>query len=146
MRPIAYGAVALMTCLAFAAACSRTTPEERLRETVSALQEAIDARDASAISELVAADFVGNEGLDREGARRLAAAVFLRHREIGAVLGPVDVSLSGDTHASVDFTAMVTGGGGGWMPESGQVYRVRSGWRVEEGEWRLTSAEWTPQL
>ncbi len=146
MRRIARTAAAVLACLALAAGCTLATPEQRLRDTVSALQESIDARDAGAIAEVVAADFVGNEGIDRDGARRLAAAVFLRHRAVGAQLGPLDVRLTGDTHATVEFSAVVTGGGGGWLPETGQVYRVRSGWRVEDGEWRLTSAEWTPQL
>ena len=32
------------------------------------------------------------------------------------------------------------------LPESGQVYDVRSGWRLRDGEWRMTSIEWTPKL
>lgn len=128
------------------AACSRGTPEERLRAQLAQLQQAVDARDASAVSEVLADDFVGNEGMDREAARRLALAVFMRHRDVGLRAGPLDVKMNGDAHATVSFTAAATAGSGGLLPDSAQVYRVRSGWRLQDGDWRLTSAQWSPQL
>ena len=44
------------------------------------------------------------------------------------------------------FDAAVTGGAGGLLPQSGQVYDVETGWRLEGGEWRLVNAEWQPRL
>jgi hypothetical protein len=135
----------LYACLA-AAACQRATPEQQLRDTVDGLQQAIDERDAGDVARTLAADFVGNDGLDREAARRMATAMFLQHRQVGARLGPLEVRMTGDAHAKVEFTAALTGGSGGWLPDSGQVYRVRTGWRIEDGEWRMSSAQWQPQL
>lgn len=132
-------------CMAVAG-CARQAPEERLRTTVAGLQAAIDARDAGAIADHVADDFVGNDGMDRDAARRLAVAVFLRHRDVGVRIGPLDVAMTGDTHATVAFTAAASGGSGGLLPDSAQVYRVRTGWRMQDGDWRMTSADWTPQL
>ena len=40
-------------------------------------------------------------------------------------------------HARVEFTVALTGGSGRLLPESGQVYAVRSGWRIEDGDWNL---------
>src|SRR5687768_11125251 len=78
-------------------ACARSTPEQRLRATVSSLQAAIEARDAGDIRTLLADDFVGPEGLDREGTVRMAQAIFLRHRGIGAtVAGPLQVRMQPD--------------------------------------------------
>jgi hypothetical protein len=125
-------------------ACARTPPEERLRTTVAGLQVALEERDGSALQDVLADDFIGPGGLDRSGARRLAQGMFLRYRDVDARLGPLDISLH-EHHATVRFTAALTGGSG-MLPDSGQVYDVETGWRLEEGEWRLVNAAWTPRL
>lgn len=136
----------LLCAVLVAVGCARPAPEQRLRDTMAELQAAIDARDAGEVADFLAADFIGNDGMDRDTARRLAVAVFLQHRDVGARIGPVDVAMSGNEHATVGFTAAMTGGSGGLLPDSAQVYRVRTGWRIEDGDWRITSAEWEPQL
>lgn len=124
------------------AGCSHDAPEAQVRARVEALQTAIDARDAGAAHALLADDFIGNDGLDKQGARRLAAGLFLRYRDVGLRLGPVDVRLRGDADATARFTVLATGGSGGLLPDSGQVYAVETGWRRIDGEWRLRSAQW----
>jgi hypothetical protein len=132
--------------LAALCACARGTPEQRLRTTVSSLQAAIQARDAGDIRALLAEDFVGPEGLDREGAVRMAQALFLRHRGIGAtIVGPLQVRMQ-PHHASVRFEAALTGGSGGVLPDAARLYSVETGWRLQDGDWRLTSATWIPRL
>jgi len=125
--------------------CTRTAPEQALRESISALQEAVEQRDASAVRGWLAEDFVGPGGMDRDGARRLAALTFLGRREVGVTLGPLDLSVQPE-HATVRFTVALTGSSGGVLPDAGQVYDVETGWRMEEGEWRLTSARWSRKL
>ena len=98
------------------------------------------------VEDLLAEDFVGNDGLDRRGARQLAAGVFLRHRDVSATLGPVQVELRGREDAIARFTVLAAGGSGGVLPERGQVYEVETGWRLQDGEWRLLNASWEPQL
>ena len=128
------------------AGCGGDTPEQAVRRQVEAMQGAIDAREAGAVADLLAEDFVGNDGMDRRGARQLAAAVFLRHRDIGARLGPVKVELRGQGDAIARFDVLATGGSGGLLPERGQVYRVETGWRLADGEWQLLNATWKPNL
>ena len=74
----------------------------------------------------------------------LAQAMFLRYRDVGVSLGPLDVDLRGE-HATVRFTAALTGGAG-LLPDSAQVYDVETGWRLHDGEWRLVNAGWKPRL
>ena len=138
------GRLACMGLLLLVSACSRSDPEQAVRAQVDALQQAIDARDAGAVEDLLAEDFIGNEGMDRRGAKQLAAAVFLRHREIGARLGPVTVELRGEREAIARFSVLATGGSGGLLPEQGQVYQVQTGWRLQDGDWKLLNASWTP--
>ena len=128
------------------AGCARDDPEQAVRRQVEAMQAAIDARDAGDVEDLLAQDFVGNDGMDRRAIRQLAAAVFLRHREVTAKVGPVSVELRGEADAIARFSVLATGGSGGFLPESGQVYQVETGWRLIDGEWRLINASWTPNL
>ena len=132
--------------LAALAACSRDTPEQAVRTQVEAMQAAIDARDAGDIDELLADDFIGNDGMDRRAIRQLASAVFLRHRDVGAKVGPIGVELRGDSDAIARFSVIATGGSGGLLPESGQVYQVETGWRLVDGDWKLLNASWKPKL
>src|SRR5690606_32235811 len=69
-------AVALLGALA---GCARTPPEDALREAFDGVQAAIEARDAGDLAGFLAEDFIGPGGLDRDGARRLAALHFMRH-------------------------------------------------------------------
>jgi hypothetical protein len=137
-----------LTCLLLVAmaACSQASPEQAVRLQLEALQSAIDARDAGALNELLAEDFIGNRGLDRRGARRLAVAVFLQHRYVGAHIGPVTIELRGATDATAKFSVLATGGNGGLLPENGQVFEVETGWRLVDGEWRLLNARWKPDF
>lgn len=137
-----------LTCVVIAAttACSRATPEHAVRQQLEALQTAIDARDAGAVHDLLTEDFIGNRGIDRRGVRQLAVAVFLQHREVGARLGPVTVEMRGNTEATATFSVLATGGNGGLLPESGQVFEVETGWRLIDGDWRLLNASWKPDL
>jgi len=136
-------AVVFCAFLAMASACKRSTPEQALRRDVSALQAAIETRDAGAVHDFLAEDFIGNDGLDRDGARRLAALYFMRNDKVGVTVGPLDVAVQGD-HATVRSTVALTGGGG-LLPDSGRIRRVESGWRLESGGWRMTSIAWDSQ-
>jgi hypothetical protein len=133
-----------LTAALLLAACARTPPEEQLRTTIGELQAAIEQRDGSVLREVIANDFIGPGGLDRDGARRTAQAMFLRYRDVGVTLGPLDIDLR-EQHATVRFTAALTGGAG-MLPDSGQVYDVETGWRLDDGGWRLVNAAWEPRL
>ncbi len=137
-----FGWTAMLVVAACLGGCARSDAEAEVRAGIAQLQEAIDARDAGDIEALLADDFVGNDGLDRRGARRLAAGVFLRHRDVAARLGPVTVELRGERDAVARFSVLATGGSGGLLPEQGQLYRVETGWRMSDGDWKLVNASW----
>ena len=139
------GGLVILDAVLALVGCARTPPEEALRARVAALEAAVDARDAGALRGFLADDFIGPGGMDDAGARRLAQGMFLRYRDIGTQLGPLAVELQ-DRHATVRFDAVVTGGAGTLLPQSGQVYDVTTAWRLEDDEWRLVSAEWSPGI
>lgn len=122
--------------------CSRTPPEQALREAIAGMQAAAEARDAAAVVEPVAEDFAGPGDLDRDGLRRMLALRFLANQQVGVTLGPLDVTLHGEDRAEVAFTAATTGGSGGLLPDTGRVHQVHTGWRREGDDWVLVSARW----
>ena len=136
----------LMLFFAFVlAGCSRTPPEESLRRTIGELQGSIEKRDAEDLADGIAEDFIGPDGMDRKGARRLAALIFFQNKDVGVTLGPLDIQMV-QGGATVHCTAMLTGGGSAMLPTSGQVYDVTSQWRQDGDDWKLVSAEWEAKL
>ncbi|TWI03806.1 uncharacterized protein DUF4440 [Luteimonas cucumeris] len=127
------------------AGCARAPPEQALRQSLAELQEGIEARDADMFERYLAEDFVGPDGVDRDGVRRLAALQWMRHRAVGLNFGPLDVKIS-DRHATVRFTAAATGGSTRMLPDTAQVYEVETGWRLHDDAWLMTSAAWKPKL
>ncbi|HVJ63327.1 MAG TPA: nuclear transport factor 2 family protein [Tahibacter sp.] len=132
-----------MLAAVFAAGCSRTPDEVRIREAITAMETAVEAREPRAFMEHVADDFTGNRGsIDRAQLHNLLRGQFLRNEEIGVTLGPIEVELM-DKRATAKVTATLTGGGsGGWIPERGAAYAFTTGWKNDGGEWRCISAEW----
>ena len=134
----------LVACTLALHGCARTPPEERLRQTIAASHHDLEARDAAGLVENVAEDFVGPGGMDRMGLRRTAQGAFLRYRAVGVTLGPMQVDMAADNrHATVRFTAALTGGDGALLPERARLYQVESGWRQTGDAWQLTSLHWT---
>ncbi len=126
-------------------ACSRSPPEDRLRARIAAMQTALEAGQVSDFMEGVAEDFGGRGELDRQGAVNLLRAQRLRNARIGATLGPLQIELHGE-RASVRFTAMLTGSGGGLLPDRAEAWSFDSAWRDGPDDWQLIHAEWEPAL
>ncbi len=127
------------------AGCRRAPPEQRLRERISQMQEALETRRPADFIVGVAEDFSGEGGLDRDGLRNFLRVQMLRHQAIGVNIGPIEVELHGD-RATVKFVAVATGGSGGLIPESARPWSVRSGWRDGPDGWQVIQADWRPAL
>lgn len=130
-------------CLGLAA-CAADPSEEALRARIALMHGALEARDARGLLAPVAEDFVGEGGMDRRALGQLARLHFLRHPEVGAVLGPLQVEMHHE-RALVRFEAALGGGRGGFVPDAAGLYAVTTGWRFDDGEWMLVSAEWRPR-
>ena len=136
-KPISGAAVALALLLA---ACAGDTPEQRLRDTIAAMEVAVESKSPGDFIDHVSEDFSGDRGtFDRQSLRGFLAAQLMRKEAIGVTLGPLDVKVMGD-RAIVRVDALVTGGGG-VIPDSGEHLDIESGWRLVDGEWQCYSAE-----
>src|SRR6478609_9793759 len=143
-------AATVLVIVALFAACRRTGPEQQLRQDVAQLQAGVQARDLSSIRNALADDFVGPEGMDRNAAVRLAQMMYLQNQRINAVFSPLQVTLlpsaANPDHATVAFSVALSGGSAGALPDTARMYQVLTGWRLRDGDWRMTSADWTSAL
>jgi len=128
------------------AGCSRTTDEQRIREAMAAMQQAMESRDPRAFMAHVSDDFIGNDAdFDRAALANLLRIEVLRNDSIGATLGPIDIEMQGD-RAKAQVLATVTGGSGGILPERGSIYAITSSWKRQGSEWRCYNATWKQEL
>jgi hypothetical protein len=136
----------LFLLIALATGCSGPPEAQRLRETIAAMQDAMEKRVPRDFMEHVSADFVGNDGaFDRETLHNLLRGAVLQNARIGVTLGPLDVDVQG-SRATVKVSVTLTGGSGGLIPERGAIYSLTTGWKKEGNQWFCYNASWQQQL
>lgn len=141
----AKGSMALMLCALLLSACSKPPAEERLRERFAQMQAAVLERKPSDFIDGVAEDFVGNGNADRAALHNILRAQLLRNASMSATIGPLDIVIEGE-RATMNFTMVLTGGAGGFIPERANGWSVKSGWRDGDDGWQVYFAEWEPVL
>jgi hypothetical protein len=123
-------------------ACSRTPDETRIRETIAAMESAVETRNPRDFMAHVAEDFAGQEaGFDRPSLHNLLRAQFLRNQSVGVLIGPIEVTIQ-TPRATATMTVTLSGGAGGLLPERGAIYDVETGWKQVGGDWQCISASW----
>lgn len=147
MRRVGVGLSVLVLCAVIGlTGCQRTPDEQRIRNAISAMQQALEQRHPRDFMAHVADDFVGNDGVyDRQQLHNLLRLQVLRNDKIGVTLGAIDVKLSGD-RATADLTATFTGGSGGSLLARGAIYTFRSSWKRAGGDWQCYNASWQQKL
>lgn len=136
----------LIGLMVLVAGCSRTTDEQRIREAMAGMQQAMQNRDPRAFMAHVTDDFVGNDAdFDRAALANLLRIEVLRNDSIGAALGPIDIEMQ-DDRAKAHVVATFTGGSGGMLPERGSIYTITSSWKRQGSQWRCYSATWKQEL
>lgn len=122
------------------AACSRPSEEQRLRDTIAAMEVAIEAGETGDFIEHVSPEFIGQgSGIDQRQLRAILLSQSLRHERISVLLGPLDVQMF-ERRATVKVRVLATGGS--WFPETGRQIDIESHWQLDDGEWVCFRAEW----
>lgn len=132
--------VLLVFCLLVIAGCGREDTEIALRRQAQGAIEALAEHDHGAFMDIVADDFAGPEGMDRQGVSQMARLYFLRFRQIRLLAGPLSVEMA-DQRARVSFS-LVLAGGDGLLPDQAQAYQVDSAWRLDGDDWLMIALEW----
>lgn len=135
--------VALLSLLA---ACARTPDEQKIRQTIATMQQAIEAGAPRAFIDHVSTDFTGDRGsVDREGLHNLLRVQVLRNEHVNVLLGPIEIELQGE-RATAKLTATLTGRGATAIPERVSVFSITSSWRRAGSTWECYNAQWEQKL
>lgn len=147
IKRTAYGSLLFLQATLFMAlaACSAPPAEDGISDALGDMADAIEDRQAGPVVRRLATDFSlvrGGEALDREQSRRLLAATLIRYPDISITVTGINVLPDGARPdlAEARFNVLTTGGSGALLPETGQLYRVESLWRLEDGDWLMVSA------
>src|SRR5262245_40930594 len=139
----AWLAVSLLACSGGA-----PSPEERVRAVLAAMETAAGARDVGALKPHVAEAYADKGGNDRRALLGLATAHFMRHQSVYLLVRVNDLQLPEPGRAEVDTFVALAGQpitDAAALPElRADLYRFAATFRDEDGEWRLTAAEWHP--
>jgi len=131
--------------LALLAGCfSEPDDSEQIRQRITEMETAVEAGEARRFASYLVEDFQGREGIsNRRTARAFVARQLVSQQKVRVQMGPIRVTVNEQNpfYASADFEALLLGGPR-LLPDSGQLYRIDTKWRKEEGEWMLVEADW----
>ncbi|GLH69683.1 hypothetical protein GETHPA_12160 [Geothrix rubra] len=121
------------------AACGRKAPEDQVRAAFEACRTAVEAGDAARAAAPLDADFRGPEGMDRATARLFLAGL-LRRERVGVTVIRNQLRRDGpDILQEVDL--VLTGRGGGLLPEEASRRSFLLRWRQRGGDWKLAELQ-----
>ncbi|MGH8061910.1 MAG: nuclear transport factor 2 family protein [Pseudoxanthomonas sp.] len=135
----------VLCALTVVSGCHRETPEVALRVQLQEMQSAAGEGRMGDFMAGVTDDFTGNEGMDRAALHNLLRVQALAKSNLSVTTGPLQIQMQGD-RAKVRFDTILAGGSARFLPDSAQTYSITSGWRIEDGEWRVYYAQWEPML
>lgn len=134
--------VTILTVALLAACGEKLTVEQQVIATLRNMEYAAEEGQHLNFMAHVADSFEGLQGtMDRREFHRFMIFQINQHRRLQAQFFPIHVTENSEESASASFKLLVTGGAG-LLPDSGQLYEVRTQWSRDGGDWLLNSADW----
>jgi hypothetical protein len=142
---------ALLTLCILLPACAEKPrgPEAQLRATVAAAERAAEAKNLGAVKALISQRYADDRGQDRKAIEGILTLTFLRNQTIYLLTRVDSIELPEPKRAQLRvFVAMA----GGPLSGAADLLRMRANLyrfdldleEEEEGDWKLTSADWRP--
>ena len=140
---------ALLLAAGLAACGNGPSPEDEIRAVVAAAEQAAEARDAFALRALVADDYRDDRGRGAEEIRRYVHGYLVAHQSVHLLVRIEDIELKATDLARLRATVAMVGqeaeGASAW-DLAADVYEFDVTLAGEDGEWRVTRADWRPAL
>jgi len=136
---------ALVFVFMLLAGCGKElTVEQQIIATLRNMEVAAEQGEHFEFMEYIADSFNGQQGsMDRREFHRFMIFQINQNRRLQAQFFPIFVKETGENQASANFKILVTGGGG-LLPERGQIFQVDTAWVRPDGDWLLQNANWKP--
>ena len=135
MRESISSAFTLPMLLAGLSACHTDKPEDQVRKAFEACRAAVEAGDAAAATAALDPAFRGPDGMDKPTARFFLMGTF-RQEKVGVTVVRNEVAVRGN-EALQEVDLILTGRGGGLLPQDASHRGFRLRWRKTGGAWRL---------
>jgi hypothetical protein len=120
------------------------TIEQQIIATIELMEVAAENGEHFEFMGYVADSFKGQRGsMTRRDFHRFMIFQINQHRRLHAQLFPIRVQETFEGQASAQFNVLVTGGPG-LLPDSGQLFEVKTHWILDGGDWLLSDADWVP--
>jgi hypothetical protein len=132
----------VFTILLLAGCSEELSVEQQIIATLRSMEYAAEEGEPFKFIGHVADSFNGQNGtMDRHEFHRYMIFQINQHRRLHAQFFPIRVQETGNDMASAHFNLLVTGGGG-LLPESGQLFEVETHWLRVGDDWLLQTANW----
>lgn len=132
----------LLSVLCLTGCGESLTVEQQVIATLRNMEAAAENGEHFEFMAYVADNFDAQQGeMDRRAFHRFMIFQMNQHRRLRSQLFPIRVNEISAELANAEFRVLVTGGGG-LLPESGQLFDVVTQWLREDGDWMLSRATW----
>ena len=139
-------ALPAMVLAGLAAACGpQETPEAQVRAVIASGEAAAEARDLSALMDLVADDFQDGQGGGREDLKRYVRGYLVAHQSVHLLTRVESVELPYRDMARVILTVGTLGRHAATADAfdlAADIHEVQLELQLEGGDWRVTRASW----
>lgn len=136
---------ALLGTLLNLLACGSDPDLMAIRSGIRSISVATENHDAAGITAFIASNYTGVGG-SRAGVNDLLQQHFSINKNINIIISDIDIMIADDKQtAMVNVRVLMTGGDGN-LPERGRLSAIRSTWNKQEGQWKITRADWKPVL
>lgn len=143
------GLLHAMLAVLLAACVPKETPEAQVRAVIAQGEAAAEARDLSAIMELVSPAFEAEQAGGPEELKQYLRGYLVTHPSVHLLTRVDHIELPYRDMARVSLTLGTLGRGSApanALDLAADVHMVELELRVEDGDWRVTRASWRPAM
>lgn len=135
--------ISVILAVSLLAACGKElSVEQQIIATLRNMEYAAEEGEHFEFMSYVADSFSAQQGsMDRRGFHRFMVFQINQNRRLQGQFFAIFVKETGEGSASAHFRILVTGGGG-LLPERGQLFDVETDWWRDGSDWKLVKADW----
>jgi len=142
--------IATLVAIGALAGCGdANSPEQQVREVIDKMEAAAEARDVGELSEHLSEDFRDVNGMGPEDAARYARGYFIANQSLHLATHIEEIEFPADGEARARVTVGMMGRDAAAAADTldltslaADLYEFKIALRREDGEWRVTFAEW----
>ena len=148
LRTISFSSMTFYLSLLFLSGCSGdvVSPEDRIREMLSAGEKAVEGRSVSEVSAFLSEQYLDDAGRQRGQLQKLLAGYFLTHQSIHLLVQISRIEFTGEGTAETTLFVALAGrpvkSVTQFISIRADLFRFDLNLKEEQGEWQVLSGRW----